>query len=116
MTTEIIPENWKKEVRKILQKKDPSCIKMTLTAQRDWSVFDPEVFLWNYQLYDLICDYLKNENAKGRQVCTMKESGITYEMIFDANAKRLYCKINLEPSGEVVIIYSAHPPRKGEEL
>jgi hypothetical protein len=46
----------------------------------------------------------------------MDEEGETYEFFFTFEGTTLYAKVNLLPSGKIVIIYSAHKPRFGDRL
>ncbi len=45
----------------------------------------------------------------------MGEGGETWAFWFHFPRRKLYAKINLLSGGQVIIIYSTHPPRKGEE-
>jgi hypothetical protein len=115
MATERIPQKWKQAVCRILRTGDEKKIKMTRQAFLDWSLYFPQ-FLWKYQLYETIQKYLDGNDPEGRRVTTMDEAGEVYEMIFDVDGRLMYTKINLTPEGDIVIIYSAHPPRKGDKL
>jgi len=114
MATELIPAEWKEAVCAILKTQDKSKIEVTTRATLDWFHTFPDS--WPYELYEEIAGYLGVDDAVGKPVTTMRESGTVYEFIFTCKGRSLYSKINLKPSGEVVIIYSAHPPLKGDQL
>jgi hypothetical protein len=46
----------------------------------------------------------------------MDEPGEAYAFIFHYNDVAIYAKVNLIAQSEVVVVYSAHRPLKGEEL
>lgn len=114
MAPELIPAAWKKAVCGILKTQDPSKIEVTQRATLDWLATFPDA--WSYELYEELYNYLKTDEAVGQPVTTMREPGTVYEFIFTCRGRSLYSKINLKPSGELLIIYSAHPPLKGEGL
>jgi hypothetical protein len=114
MATELIPTEWKTAVCGILTAGETSKIKVTLRAAQNWLDTFPDS--WSFELYEELCRYLKMDDAVGQPVTTMRDPGTVYEFIFMCKGRSLYSKINLKPSGEVLIIYSAHPPLKGETL
>ncbi len=114
MATELIPTEWKTAVCAILKTQDKTKIEVRSRAALDWLATFPDS--WSYELYEKIAEYLSADDAIGQPVTTMREPGTVYEFIFMCKGRSLYSKINLKPSGEVLIIYSAHPPLKGETL
>jgi hypothetical protein len=114
MATESIPKEWKDAVCSVLKTQDLSKIEVTLRAAREWQATFP--LAWSYELYDEISNYLKTDVAVGKRVETMREPGTVYEFIFICKGRSFYSKINLRPNGELLIIYSAHPPLKGDQL
>ena len=109
-----IPEEWRKDVCTILRKNDKHFIDLKIQAEIDFFKHFP--MLWEYQLFDGLCQYLQQDSCVGRQVLGMRERGEVYEFIFTLQGRKLYSKLNLTPSGKLVIVYSAHPPRKGDTL
>jgi hypothetical protein len=83
-------------------------------ALRDWQSLFPGAF--HYEIVDAFLKALRNPKLTGQPVTTMDEPGIVYEFIFEHDGRPLYGKVNLLPSGKVIIIYSAHRPLKGENL
>jgi hypothetical protein len=114
MATELIPTEWKTAVCTILKTQDESKIEVRTRAALDWLATFPDS--WSYKMYEKLVEYLSTDSAVGHLVSTMRESGTVYEFIFTCYGRSLYSKINLTPSGKVVIIYSAHPPLKGTKL
>ena len=109
-----VPEQWKKQVCLILDSGDRRNIIIRQRALNDWSALFPALFV--YDLINALSNALREPDVIGNQVLFMQEQGETYEFIFTYSGTRIYSKINLAPSGQVVIIYSAHRPLKGETL
>lgn len=114
MPTILIPNEWKEAVCTILQAEDPSKIQITQRAQNDFSSQFPNA--WRFDLYDLLKRYLLQPNAQGRLITGLTPPGITYDFICEYNAEKVYAKINLLNSGDVILIVSAHRPLKGDTL
>jgi hypothetical protein len=108
-----IPDTWKASVCKVLRTGDEQKIHLTLTARNDWASTFPNA--WRYSLYGALEDALSARDIQGERR-SMDEEGETYEFFFTHAKTRLYGKINLLPSGDVIIIYSAHKPRFGDRL
>tara|TARA_R110002049_G_scaffold16865_3_gene66463 strand:- start:600 stop:794 length:195 start_codon:yes stop_codon:yes gene_type:complete len=51
----------------------------------------------------------------GKQIFGMREDGEVWAFWFTFQRVRLYGKINLTSGGEIIIIYSAHVPNKGDK-
>lgn len=111
---EFVPETWKQKVRDILRTGDENRIRVRGRARQDWAMMFPDHY--DYPLLDALIEALEKPDLVGRQVHTMEEPGEVYEFIFDYRKRRVYSKINLSPDGEVVIVYSAHRPLKGDHL
>ncbi len=109
-----LSKEWRRAVCAILRTHDKNRIVLTLRAQSDFSVYFPD--LWENDLHNGLIQHLEQDYCEGRQVLTMDEPGEVYEFIFTFHARRLYAKLNLTPHGELVIVYSAHPPLKGDSL
>jgi len=115
MAAELIPAKWRAAVCAILRAQDESRIEVTTRAKLDWAATFPDAD-WAYVMYDEFRKFLERDDAFGRAVPTMRESGDVYEFIFPCMGRPMYGKINLKPNGDLLIIYSAHPPLKGETL
>ena len=110
---ELVPEAWKQKVREILQTRDERFIRVRRRAREDWDMLFPD---YEHPLLDALIEVLSIPELAGRRVDQMEEPGEVYEFIFDYCRRRIYSKINLSPNGEVVIIYSAHRPLRGDQL
>lgn len=108
-----IPSAWKTAVCRLLLTGDLRSIRVTLTARNDWASAFPDK--WMQDLYGALADALSAPTIEGVRR-DMDEGGETYEFFFDHDDTNLYGKVNLLPSGKVVIIYSAHKPRHGDRL
>jgi hypothetical protein len=111
-----IPRPWRSAVVAILRRGRD--IKIRRRAQLDWNALTLNPF--DVSLFAALADALSSEGVKGRPVTTMAEPGETYEFVFDYDADHgtvaVYAKLNLQPDGKVVIIYSAHRPLKQDDL
>jgi hypothetical protein len=59
---------------------------------------------------------LEADKVVGRRITTMAESGEVYAFWFYFGNRKLYGKINLLKGGHQILIYSSHPPHKGDTL
>jgi hypothetical protein len=109
----LIPEEWKRVVVGILRSGDAARILMRESARLAWEATFP--CAWNYDLYGAITAALSDARVTGRHIKDMDEPGETYSFWFYYEGRKLYGKICLTPSQEILILYSAHPPRKGDE-
>ena len=66
-------------------------------------------------LFLAIGNELKDSNIEGAKK-EMDEPGETYALFFHYNKQKIYTKICLTTDEQVIIIYSAHPPLKGDKL
>jgi hypothetical protein len=108
-----IPDKWKKIVRKILMAVDYDNIAIRNRARLDWDATFPHSF--SCDLFLAIGNELKDPDIEGVKK-EMKEPGVTYEFFFHHENRIIYTKICLSPDEQDIIIYSAHPPLKGEDL
>ena len=109
----LIPDQWKKDVANILHSADATRIIMRESARLGWQAAFPSA--WTHDLYDAIEGALSDKSIKGRQIVDMAEAGETYAFWFQYESRKLYGNICLTPARDIIIMYSAHPPRKGEE-
>jgi hypothetical protein len=110
---EPIPKTWRTKVAAILREGKPGAVMIRQRARRDWASlpFCP----FDYELADALAAALDDENLVGKRH-EMEEPGETYAFIFPHRSMSVYAKVNLTTPDEVVIVYSAHRPLKGEEL
>jgi len=113
--TEHIPEVWKAAVLGILaQGLCSDRLRVTARARRDFEdMFTDQMA---YEMVDLFADILRDPTLHGRRVVGMEPPGETYEFIFEHRGKQVYGKIGLHDNGELVILFSAHRPLKGDAL
>lgn len=109
-----IPKIWRDKVCAILFSCDSTRITITRRARLEWEASFPSTFL--FELYMAMAKYLSNEEVEGNKVEGMVPPGEVYEFFFTHELQEMYGKVNLLPSGQLVIIYSAHIPLKGDKL
>ena len=110
-----IPDEWKKSVLSILRSGDSDCIEVRqTTALIPFTHLFPGAFI--YELYNAFIDGLDSHEINGKQIYNMEEEGITWAFIFTHKKKKIYGKICLTPDNELIIIYSAHLPLKGDTI
>lgn len=109
-----IPDGWRCRVQAILRGDRREQIIIRGRVRHDWQALFPGAF--DYELLDALADALDDPDLPGRRIEGMEEPGETYEFIFTHWKRRVYSKINLTPGGEVVIVYSAHRPLRGDSL
>ena len=114
MATELIPTEWKEAVCAILKTQDKSKIRMVLRARNEFFAQFPNA--WDYNLYELLERYLLRADAVGRRITDLKPPGVGYVFICEYEGEKVYVKLNLLTSGDVVWIVSAHRPLKGDVL
>jgi hypothetical protein len=107
-----IPQSWCVVVARILRAGDNDAIFTTEQADRDWGAAFPNA--WHYERFEALAGALEIPGVTGLEIPTMAESGETWAFWFHFQKRKLYAKINLTTGGKVIIIYSSHPPRKGE--
>ena len=111
---ERIPSEWKNAVLTILRSGDEDSIIIKKIAIRLFNDLFPCAF--THDLLNALINGLGDDEIKGRQIFTMDEEGTTWEFIFTHQKEKLYGKICLTPDNKLVIIYSAHAPRKGDTI
>lgn len=108
-----IPKPWRTRVSGILREGKAGTVFIRQRARRDWASLTSCPF--DSALREVIADALEDEGLCGKQH-EMEEPGETYAFIFHFRNVAVYAKVNLTTPEEVVIVYSAHRPLKGEEL
>lgn len=111
--TRPIPEPWRKRVAALLRDGKPGTVFVRQRARRDWASLTSCPF--DSALREVLADALDAAGLAGRRH-EMNEPGETYGFICRFRGLAVYAKVNLTSAGEVVIVYSAHRPLKGEEL
>lgn len=111
--TEPIPKPWRTKVAAILREGRPDAVFIRQRARRDWASLTSCPF--DSALREVIADALSAEGLTGKKH-DMEEPGETYAFIFHFRNLAIYAKVNLTTPDELVIVYSAHRPLKGEEL
>jgi hypothetical protein len=108
-----IPEEWRNRVSTILRQGKVGTVLIRQRARRDWASlpFCP----FDCELADAIAAALEDEHLVGKRH-QMDEPGETYAFIFPHRNVSIYAKVNLTTPDEIVIVYSAHRPLKGDEL
>src|SRR5690606_37245271 len=101
-------------VRKILRRPDGTSLIVKSRARVDWESTFPEIF--EYERNEAIAAALKRPHLEGRRIHGMNEPGEVWAFFTIFQQRQIYTKINLLPNGNVIILYSAHPPLKGDTL
>ena len=110
-----IPEEWRKRVVAVLRGRVPGAtFEVVLTARRNWK--DTFAGAFDHELPDAIARWLSQAYVEGQQVFGMTPPGTVYEFFFFHESTKLYGKVGLHTDNTVVIIFSAHVPRKGDTL
>jgi hypothetical protein len=104
---------WRTKVVRVLRRGDPNAVLVTAPARKDWASLPSNP--WDYELFDALADALDSDDITGRRQ-EMDEPGETHEFIFSFAGVKVYAKVNLTTSGEVVTIYPAHRPLKGNQV
>lgn len=71
---------------------------------------------WFYERPEAIAKALDIDGIEGRHVTDMVPPCDAYEFWFYFEERKLLGKIGLLPDGQVIIIFSSHMPRKGDNL
>lgn len=108
-----IPEQWKKSVSAILRGPKNKII-TTRQADVDWQTAFPNA--WNNDRSEAMAEALEEAEVQGLHEPRMREPGETYAFWFFFENTKMYGKINLLKGGDKILIYSSHPPHRGEEL
>lgn len=112
--TGAIPADWCKAVCAALAEGNER-ITMPDSAWRLWQSAFPDTF--KYQLYAVLEETLDGGTVKGRRVDWLHPAGEGYEFFFEFEGRTVYGKINLlTPERRIILILSAHIPRKGDTL
>ena len=108
-----IPRIWCETVSHILRSLDKQCIITTSQSDRDWYAAFPDT--WNYHRYKALASALDVPGVIGRHIVNMEPKCDAYEYWFSFRERKLIGKIGLLPDGRIIIIFSSHIPRKGED-
>jgi hypothetical protein len=108
-----LPKAWCKTVASILKEAKPGTVFIRQRARRDWASLTSCPF--DSALREVLADALGTEGLKGKKHY-MDEPGETHSFIFRYGDSPLYTKINLTSQNQIVIVYFAHRPLKGEDL
>ena len=108
-----IPKEWRTVVIAILRSGDKSRIFTTQQADRDWGATCPNA--WLGDRHKAMADALERDEISGRHIINMEPPCDTYEFWFLFDERRFLGKIGLRSDGRLIIIFSSHIPRKGED-
>lgn len=93
-------------------------ILVTRRARLDWQALTLNPY--DSSLFSALADALRRERVLGQFNEAMDDPGEVYAFVFeyetDHGSVPVYAKINLQPGGKIIIIYSAHRPLKEDEL
>ena len=110
----LIPKNWKDAVCRILEENRPNSVMVTSRARLDWESTFPDTF--EFQRNEAIIHSLRRPDIEGRRIYGMTENGEVWQFWTIYRNRQIFTKINLLPNNQVVIVYSTHPPLKGNSL
>ncbi len=110
----LIPSVWRESVVRILLSGDTNSIIRTNTADSDWRHACPDA--WPYQRHQAMAEALEQEGGTGRHITDMDPPCDAYEFWFNFERRKFLGKIGLLPNGNIIIIFSSHIPRKGDQL
>ena len=85
-------------------------IQTTRRSDQDWAALFPDA--WEYERFEAIAAAIMSDGIMGRRVSGMIPPGEVYEFFFLYRNMKLYGKVNLLSSGNVVIVYSSHLPER----
>ncbi len=111
---ELIPDQWKNEVRSILAEASNGSIIVKKRAAEEFQAMFPLSF--SFHLYQAFEQALKTSGLTGNQISGMTPEGTTYEFIFSYERRNVYGKVCLTTDNKVIVIFSAHRPLKGTTL
>ncbi len=109
----LIPQDWRDAVCAILRTGDDARILRTQQADRDWRHTCPDS--WMYQRHEAMAIALELDGVTGRHITDMEPPCDAYEFWFRFESRKFVGKIGLLPDGRVIIVFSSHIPRKGED-
>ena len=112
---EPIPNEWKQAVLSIIKEGDLDRVEIRkTTALIPFDAMFPGAF--TYELLNAFEEGLSCDDIEGRQIHDMDEAGATWVFIFTHRSKKILGKICLTPDNQLIIIYSAHAPLKGDKV
>ena len=107
-----IPDEWAKQVCKILRQGDKNKITWTVRALQEWQAATLSTF--RYEPQDAMADALSVSGVIGSKV-NLAEDGVTYAFFFPYQKRIFYGKICLRSNQVNIKIISAHVPRHGTQ-
>lgn len=108
-----IPPEWLRRVIDALKSGEPSRVFRRQNAIHDWYSTFPDS--WEYQWNHALITALSMEGVTGRRIPDMVPPCEAYAFWFFFEKFKLYAKIGLLSDNKVIIIFSSHRPRKGDE-
>ena len=112
---EPLPETWRKEVLRILEKgrfgRDIQVPKRTFD---DWQADSLGAF--PFEMHSPLVAALSQRGVTGKHIPNQPEPGETYAFWMYYRSRRFYAKICLHPGRVTIKILSAHLPDKGDAL
>lgn len=106
-----IPLPWCRTVANILRNGSRDAIITVNRADEDWRATFPDA--WDYEWFDALAAALDMPGVRGKPV-NMNRPGDTWSFWFYFRNRKLFAKINLDPGGKIIVIFSSHPPLKGD--
>jgi len=108
-----IPEAWRNSVIGALKSGDKLRVIRKAYAQHGWFSKFPDS--WEHQWDNALIVALSNNDVIGLHITDMEPPCDAYAFWFTFDEVKLYGKVGLLPDGHVIIIFSSHQPRKGED-
>ncbi|MDD5484187.1 MAG: hypothetical protein PHP98_11160 [Kiritimatiellae bacterium] len=107
-----IPTTWRNSVIGALESDDKLRVIRKPYARHGWFSKFPDT--WEHQWNNALIAALSNNDVIGRHITDMKPPCDAYAFWFTFDGVNMYGKIGLLSDGHVIIIFSSHQPRKGE--
>ena len=115
-----IPLEWRTAVMAALRSGDENRIISKNTADNEWGAAFPNSF--SFERHEAMATALAVDGITGRHIADMDprfgacRSCDAYEFWFTFEKRLILGKIGLLPTGDIIIIFSSHIPRKGDTL
>lgn len=115
-----IPPEWRQAVISVLKSGDKARIHSKKTADNEWDAAFPNSFYPHRD--EAMVTALAVDGITGRHITDMDprfgayRSCDAYEFLFIFEKRPVLGKIGLLPTGDIIIIFSSHIPRKGDTL
>src|SRR5688572_5500161 len=106
-----IPEDWRKDVIRILRSNDSRLIEWTTPARQRW---EDDTFgnAQEYEAYDAMIAALQRDDVTGNETTSYPGQTGTYEFLFHFGRELMYGKIALCDGRLQILILSAHKAKK----